>query len=276
MFLTDNKIVMRLIKRLYFPVLLVLITTSSCGPIAVKNDDNSIELEDPSIPPGTIKLTDNLYIDRVPVTNKMYDEFLDHLENYWSEKKHEKMKSYAAYGLDPDSVFQPYNGNTRQLMGATLDPKLLVHSKLDMNNYMSHPYYQWHPVIHVSKEKAELFCKWRTDMVNAVYGIRSKNEKQRVIYPIKVSYRLPSENEMIAAQNLLDKKFKLLVYQEEIYNYAGDFYKFKRIQDENHMAVYEMKEISKAGPYLPIYKSLSYYENEELNTGFRCICEVNP
>lgn len=55
-------------------------------------------------------------------------------------------------------------------------------------------------------------------------------------------YRLPSEKEMIAAQNLLDKQLKLLTYQEEIYNYAGDFYKFKRIQDDYHMAIFEMKE----------------------------------
>ena len=128
----------------------------------------------------------------------------------------------------------------------------------------------------VSQEKAELFCKWRTDMVNAVYGIRSKNENQRSQYPTKVLYRLPTEKEMIAAQNLLDKKLKLLTYQDEIYSYAGDFYKFRRIQDDYHMAIFEMRELSKNGPYLPIYKSLSYYETSELNTGFRCICEVTP
>ncbi|MEP3820853.1 MAG: hypothetical protein ABJM35_02090, partial [Nonlabens ulvanivorans] len=91
-----------------------------------------------------------------------------------------------------------------------------------------------------------------------------------------VCYRVLSEKEMIAAQNLLDKQLKLLTYQDEIYSYAGDFYKFRRIQDDYHMAVFEMKELSKNGPYLPLYKSLSYYEAKELNTGFRCICEVTP
>lgn len=256
-------------------LLIAFLTLVSCGP-KPSNNDIAIELEDTSIPPGTIKLTETLYIDRVPVTNMMYAEFLDHLENYWSEKKHEKMKTYPSFGLDADSVFQPFNGNTRMAIGATLNPKLLVHPKLDMNNYYNHPYYQWHPVVHVSQEKAKLFCKWRTDLANAVYGIRSKNAKQRSKYPTKVVYRLPSEKEMIAAQNLLDKQLKLLTYQEEIYNYAGDFYKFKRIQDDYHMAIFEMKEQSKNGPYLPLYKSLSYYEEKELNTGFRCICEVTP
>jgi len=263
------------IKTHAISILSLLILTISCGPVPNKNE-NSIAIDNPTIPPGTIKLTETLYIDRVPVTNLMYQEFLDHLENYWSEKKHEVMKSYPAFGLDADSVFEPYNGNTRLLIGSTLDPKLLVHSKLDMNNYMTHPYYQWHPVVHVSQEKAELFCKWRTDLANAVYGIRSKNENQRSKYPTKVVYRLPSENEMKAAQNLLDKQFKLLTYQDEIYSYAGDFYKFKRIQDDYHMAVFEMNELSKNGPYLPLYKSLSYYEKDELNTGFRCICDVTP
>ncbi|GAK76036.1 hypothetical protein JCM19296_1633 [Nonlabens ulvanivorans] len=266
---------MSLLKKLPLPLFILVILTISCGP-KPSNTEVAIELEDTSIPPGTIKLTDNLYIDRVPVTNLMYSEFLDHLGNYWSEKKHEKMKSYPSYGLEADSVFQPYNGSTRLMIGATLDPRLMVTPKLTLGNYTSHPYYQWHPVVHVSQEKAELFCKWRTDMVNAVYGIRSKNENQRSQYPTKVSYRLPSEKEMIAAQNLLDKQLKLLTYQDEIYSYAGDFYKFRRIQDDYHMAVFEMKELSKNGPYLPLYKSLSYYEAKELNTGFRCICEVTP
>ncbi|MGJ8684625.1 MAG: SUMF1/EgtB/PvdO family nonheme iron enzyme [Nonlabens sp.] len=256
---------------------LLIVFAVSCGPINTKSKTNiKEEIEDPSVPPGTVKLTDHLYIDRVPVTNLMYQEFLDHLEKYWSDKKHEKMKSYEKYGLDPDTVFAPYNGNIRLLMSAHIDPRLFVQPKLDMNNYMSHPYYQWHPVVHVSQEQAELFCKWRTDMVNAVYGIRSKNANQRKKYPAQVIYRLPSENEMTAAYTLLDKKLQLLTYQDEIYSYYGDFYKFKRIQDENHMAVFEMKELSKNGEYFPLNKALSYYEADELNTGFRCICEVTP
>lgn len=258
-------------------ILLILgLILNSCGPLETKSKlDQTLE-EDPSVPPGTIKLTETLYIDKVPVTNFMYDEFLDHLEKYWSDKKHEEMKSYATYGLDADSVFEPYRGNIRLLMSARLDPRLMVYNKLDMNDYRTHPYYQWHPVVSVSQEQAELYCKWRTDMVNAVYGIRSKNKRQRSEYPEKVRYRLPTEKEMIAAQNLLDPALKMLTYQDAIYTYAGDFYKFKRIQDENHMAIFEMREISKNGVYLPLRESLSYYEENELNTGFRCICEVTP
>ncbi|MBF4983297.1 SUMF1/EgtB/PvdO family nonheme iron enzyme [Nonlabens mediterrranea] len=275
MFLTAKFYLMKFLKKAPFTLYILFFITLSCGP-KPSQTEVAVELEDTSIPPGTIKLTDNLYIDRVPVTNLMYAEFLDHLGNYWSEKKHEKMKSYASYGLEADSVFQPYTGSTRLMMGATLDPKHMVTSNLTLGNYTSHPYYQWHPVVNISQEKAELFCKWRTDMVNAVYGIRSRNESQRSQYPTQVYYRLPTEKEMIAAQNLLDKKLKLLTYQDEIYSYGGDFYKFRRIQDEYHMAIFEMKELSKNGPYLPVYKSLSYYESNQLQTGFRCICEVTP
>ncbi len=256
-------------------ILSLLLIAASCGPINT-NLNLQEETEDPSVPPGTVKLTETLYIDRVPVTNMMYGEFLDHLEKYWSLKKHEEMKTYANYGLDADTVFAPYNGSTRLLMSAQVDPYLFVQPKLDVNNYMSHSYYQWHPVVHASQEQAALFCKWRTDMVNAVYGIRSRKEGQRSNYPAKVNYRLPSENEMKGAQNLLDKKLQLLTYQDDIYSYYGDFFKFKRIQDETHMAVFEMKELSKNGAYFPLYKALSYYEADELNTGFRCICEVTP
>ncbi|GAL76607.1 hypothetical protein JCM19275_1755 [Nonlabens ulvanivorans] len=127
---------MSLLKKLPLPLFILVILTISCGP-KPSNTEVAIELEDTSIPPGTIKLTDNLYIDRVPVTNLMYSEFLDHLGNYWSEKKHEKMKSYPSYGLEADSVFQPYNGSTRLMIGATLDPRLMVTPKLTLGNYTS-------------------------------------------------------------------------------------------------------------------------------------------
>ncbi len=242
-----------------------------------KNMDKYDPLEvDPSTPPGTIQLTDNLYIDKVPVTNLMYNEFLDHLENYWSLKRHEELKNLPSYGVKPDSVFIPWSGNTRLYMAMSHEnPFELINNKLNVDNYTSAPWYQWHPVVQINKEQAEMYCKWRTDVVNAVYAIRSKNARKRDRFPSKVTYRLPTVAEMKAAQYKLDREYKLLRYKEQIYGYNGDFHEFKRMQDDDQLFIFELNEYAQTGEYNPLFDyEPNVYQKSEFQNGFRCICEV--
>lgn len=256
--------------------IIISLLTSSCS-LFKPVDSSDPYIDNPSIPPGTIKLTDKLYIDRVPVTNFMYKEFLENIENYWSLEKHEKIKNFPRYGLDKDSVFTPWTGNTRLYMEAThQNPREMITRKISMGNYASSPFFQWHPVINITKKQAELYCLWRTDLANSVYAIRSKNAAARSRFPDKVKFRLPTEKEMIAAQYKLEREFKLTKYQDEIYAYTGDFTLFKRLQDEKgQMSILEMNEIGKDKVYNAMLDNkLSYYEEDELRNGFRCICEI--
>lgn len=256
--------------------LIIILFTSSCSLFKPVNSSDPYVL-DPSTPPGTIMLTEDLYIDRVPVTNLMYSEFLENIENYWSLEKHEKIKDFPRYGLEKDSVFTPWTGNTRLYMEANhQDPEEMITTKLSMGNYASSPFFQWHPVVNVSRKQAELYCLWRTDLANSVYAIKSKNAFKRSRFPYQVKFRLPTQREMIAAQNKLEREFKLTKYQDQIYAYTGDFGLFRRMQDEKgQMTILEIKEIAKDTVFNAMLdRRLSYYDQNELKTGFRCICEV--
>lgn len=259
-----------------FAALSIFFLSSSCSLFEPINAEKKVEVAD-STPPGTLMLTERLYIDRVPVTNFMYQEFLDHLENYWSLVKHEKMKDFPHYGLDKDLVFQPQSGSCELFREASLEnPQEMLTNKLNMENYSSSPLFQSHPVVNVSKKQAELFCLWRTDIVNAVYAIKSKNAWQRERFPYKVLYRLPTEREMINAQSKLESQSKLFKYQGQIYAYTGDPALFSKMQDKtDQMTIMEIKEIGKYKTYNSMLdRNLSYYNQQELKTGFRCICEV--
>lgn len=256
--------------------LTLLFITSSCSLFKPVNSSDPYTI-DPSTPPGTIRLTESLYIDRVPVTNLMYSEFLENIENYWSLEKHEKIKEFPRYGLKKDSVFIPWTGNTRLYMEANhQDPEEMITTKLSMGNYASSPFFQWHPVVNISREQAELYCLWRTDLANSVYAIKSKNASRRSRFPYQVKFRLPTEREMIAAQNKLEREYKLTKYQDQIYAYTGDFGLFRRMQDnKGQMTILEIKEIAQDTTYNAMLdRRLSYYDQNELKTGFRCICEI--
>nr|WP_240961765.1 SUMF1/EgtB/PvdO family nonheme iron enzyme [Nonlabens sp. Ci31] len=264
------------ITKYSFVAISILFLSSSCSLFQPINAKKKVEVAD-STPPGTLMLTEILYIDRVPVTNSMYQEFLNHLENYWSLSKHEKMKELPHYGLDEDVVFEPQTGSRELFREASLqNPQEMLTNKLSMENYYTSPFFQSHPVVNVSKKQAELFCLWRTDIVNAVYAIKSNSASQRARFPYKVLYRLPTEPEMIRAQNKLDREFKLFKYQNQIYAYTGNFDLFSKMQDNTgQMTIMEIKEIGKNKTYNSMLdRNLSYYNQQELKTGFRCICEV--
>jgi formylglycine-generating enzyme required for sulfatase activity len=262
--------------RIVFSVIAISILMTSCGTSESIDTATGNSITSPSVPPGTTQVDDSLFVDRVPVTNLMYNEFLDNLENYWSMKKHDKMQFYPRYNLSKDTVFQPWTGNTRLLMEASYqDPKAVVARGLKMGNYSSNPSYSYHPAINVSKFQAELFCFWRTDLANAVYAIRSKNKKKRDQYPYKVKYRLPTVAEMVAIENRMREKEQLLYYQDAIFSTAAGAYTFKSLQEEGDMVVLEMKEIAQDQVYNPLFNTpLQYYQPQELKTGFRCVCEI--
>lgn len=261
----------------WFFILLILATINSCA-IATSTSLPQVQNKDKNNPPGTTRITDNLYIDRIPVTNAMYNEFLESLLNTWSLVKSEKMKSYPKYDLDKDIVFESFNGsgllyNDSKYVN-TFD---MISTKLDLEHYVSLPIYSYHPAITMTEEKAALFCKWRTDITNAVYAIKSRNASQRSKYPSSVLYRLPTKNEMEQAQKQLLKEKRFLVFQEQIYNYEGQLDLFKNMQETPALTVYEMLEVASDGVYNPMFnRPMRSYNDESMQTGFRCICEVNP
>ncbi|WP_055412329.1 SUMF1/EgtB/PvdO family nonheme iron enzyme [Nonlabens sp. YIK11] len=267
---------MKFFQSRIFLLIIFCFVLLSCNSPKKSLTPEALEVNAIDVPPGTLKVNDTLYVDRVPVTNLMYNEFLDNLENYWSMKKHERMQFYPRYDLSQDTVFQPWTGNTRLYMEATYEnPKELVNKQLKLGEYSKNPRYAYHPVIGISKFQAELFCLWRSDLSNAVYAIRSKSEKKRAKFPYKVNYRLPKQKEMLQIENQLSSRDRIRYYQDDMFSAMASTLTFKELQENGNLMILELKEIGQDGTYLPLFNQpLQYYDRAELKTGFRCVCEV--
>lgn len=269
-----NQLPLRALQLLSLPFLLIAASCATQAHVTVKG----LEVNTNSVPPATIKLSATLYLDRVPVTNVMYEEFLEQLQNSWSKKKSEKMLSYPRYGLDKDLVFERFNGSYFQYREAQYtDLDQMISNKLNLDNYIHLPIYRFQPAVTMNEAKAALFCKWRTDITNAVYAIKSKNASQRAKYPTKVVYRLPTKEEMVQAQNKLIRMKQFQLFQEQVLSFEGNVAQYREIQDSGFMTVYEIKEVAADGIHNPLFnRTLKSYKESEMQTRFRCICEVTP
>jgi hypothetical protein len=96
------------------------------------------------IPPGTIQVNSNLFLDQTEVSNFSYLEF------YWFTKR--------LYG-DSSEEFKTIVPN--EYVWIDLGEKYYPL----VNWYFMHPTYRNHPLVGITKEQAEKFCKWRTDRV---------------------------------------------------------------------------------------------------------------
>lgn len=95
-------------------------------------------------PPGTIKISNNLYFDKTEITNISYMEFM-----FWTNEK--------------------FGANSNEFLSILLDTT--VWSKLNIGYasfdtfYLRHPACRDFPVVGVSYGQARVYSKWRSDRV---------------------------------------------------------------------------------------------------------------
>ena len=161
------------------------------------------------IPPGTIKINDSLFIDKTPISNLSYAEFEKSISMGWNLQTKDSIKKMPNYGIDLKNLnefpgtnvdYTFYNSIKRNRID-TINDKVI--------NYSYHPKYSSNPVLNISKENAELFCLWRTDMVDLAIASKSKTINERNDFPNKVTYRLPTNQELMVAEAYFKNK-KLL------------------------------------------------------------------
>ncbi|CAN5618104.1 hypothetical protein BH10BAC2_BH10BAC2_45300 [soil metagenome] len=174
-------------------------------------------------PPGTIHLKDNLYIDKIPVSNNSYKEFLYSIEQFWSEKTHANIADLPMYGLqftetgEEDNMRVSFTNKNGSFVFDTSNlqpdesfyqrmkiPDYLVvdlATNLTMEYYSKAMAYKNNPVVYVTHEQAEMFCKWRSDMVMLHYSVASGGKGERKKYYSKITYRLMTEDEWKYAYN---------------------------------------------------------------------------
>ena len=115
------------------------------------------------IPMDTTKRTHAFYIKRTEVSNLEYRTFLFDLLIQNRKEKFLKAKPDQAMWVKeyPNAFNQPMQ-----------------------DNYFSHPAYNDYPVVAISREGAELFCKWMTEELNVMFNLNLVN-----------NFRLPSSDE---------------------------------------------------------------------------------
>jgi formylglycine-generating enzyme required for sulfatase activity len=123
------------------------------------------------IPPGTVHLYDNIFIDKTELANIHWLEFLHYLKT--------------------DSTLQVINA-------AIPDTTIFIKNAKDSVNYklyLTHPSFRYSPVVNLSYQQAVNYGQWRSEAVEMNvnefplgFGLRA-NER------IKVNYRLPTEKE---------------------------------------------------------------------------------
>jgi len=220
-------------------------------------------------PPGTIKLNDSLFIDVAPVDNLMYLEFVKSLKNFWSLDVHKKLKGLNSYGLDIKLIEKNFNSKLTVFnLDELIKEDSTIASITKNNKYFNHPKYSLYPVVNISKNDAELYCKWRTDMVMLNWAIKSKDQSERSEYPNKIKYRLPTVSEynnVVKLFGFLKNKLKDDDIQIKPFRnkYKKKYKKAMFLKD--NISEYSLDS-------LPV--GFTNFKSKNNDTGFRCVCEI--
>ena len=227
----------------------------------------------PYTPPGTMKISSNIFFDATELNNISWQEYM-----YWNEIKFGKSSlQYLATLPDSNVWANPSN-----------------------SFYLKHPEYRNYPVVGISWQQANQFCAWRSDRVMEQITI-NKIAHPNKEHPSQIEYRLPSirEWEQVAEIGYSEKTIKTIakkhsscttgnfksetdsdvthttspVYQywpneNEIYNLRG-----------NVAEMTNEKGIAKGGSWNQLEKDVNIHKNFKYSQpenwiGFRCICEI--
>ena len=264
-------------------------------------------------PPGTIKLSETVYIDDYPISNIEYVEFLSSLSVYWSLETSDSLASLKPYGLAgrnyvsygnyltsttgtdkrhkkvPYNIFEaPFYGMPDSILYKNMMLKdTTFYDGVDMETYLYHPAYRRYPVLNVSPAQAAMFCKWRTDLVQIMYAVTHEDSLEHLEHAKMIKYRLPKKEEWIEAMERADLNFsapKDSAYQGgepvvDVYYYYNKKDTFQFYTLPNYLS-----ELVEGDQYINYnwtdslqtldIKTVRPFESVSPGIGFRCACDV--
>ena len=205
------------------------------------------------IPPGTIKINDSLFIDKSPVTNMMFNEYLlmrTRVEN-------QGYSTFSEFAKDATERNEPIKNE------AQLYPSFsLIHFYSNQEDLKHRPYvmnykYRHHPILNVTKKQASDFCKWRTEMVTYLWNTQKYTSN---ILSDKISYRLATKNELTHAYTFFSNSNSVMVFEKSIF-------KIKEQKDTEEFLIFPITEVTLSDQLFTNDSNYKYM-------GFRCVCEI--
>jgi formylglycine-generating enzyme required for sulfatase activity len=261
--------------RIILPFTLILTLFAFTSPSSIFSDKIIA-------PPGTVQLSENLFMDECEISNKAWKEFT----------------YYLLYVKNDSALYR------QMLPDTTVWKTQLFNNSVFIDYYFRHPDYNGYPVVGVSYEQVKAFCEWRTERVNELLERTAKAPFKKVLY------RLPTEKEWeLAAAGKLELDKYPFGYEKTEYRSRGTTYNtfnclYQHIDpdgnqvtnvipvfssESNRYGIFNMignvsemvaeKGIGKGGNF-NLYvddckvKNQQQYTSPQCWLGFRCICEI--
>jgi len=249
-----------MIKKIY--IIILLIVTLTLTSFCIKKTPYHIA----RIPPGTVKIGSNLFIDKTEITNFSWLEYM-----YWMER---------VYGKESDK----YNACLPN-KNIWLKEDSCLSSYFDY--YLEHPSYRNFPVVGITQEQALKFCKWRSDRVFEILMIENKimqhtpNQNENHYFSIESyfdgtflgkkpdlnfkyvpSYRLPTEEEWKKGKAFFDN------YNEENLKNCKKKYCNYHINKDSLEIVYNIIPCIGDSLLKEPFRSTKCYKNENIGFDF--------
>ncbi len=242
-------------------------------------------------PPGTIYLSDSLYIDAQPIRVADYLEFLTHIRRSYTPKLHDSIAKLPIYNLAPEVAYHLYDSLPmdtifyNKMLTRTWEVLSSDRKIYNIDYHLTSSRYYNYPVVNVNYYQIFEFCRWRTDMVKLHYAVISKTLKQRKKYPINFVYRQVKRTEWEKAVALyFDDVVKLSdnINGIKVYNAAAAYHKERKRKfyyDSENAAEYLDGGIVTTGfnwrdKYGIGDVRYVYFQKPVDWIGFRCICEI--
>ncbi len=277
-----NVVILNVIRLKYFLIVVLAVLFLANKP-AFKNS-----------PPGTIPLTDSLFIDKFPVKVRDYIEFLNSLRYFYNDQLSDSLKKLPKYGLTPadiDGLTQHFHGDSllhQRMLTRTWVTYSNDERRYDVDFHLKSTKFLDYPIVNITFEQMRYYCKWRTDMVMLHYATSCKTEKQRQKFPMNFKYRMVKRKEW---ELTISKYFHEIQRPENQKNNAERpnnmirpyYYSKKRsfyydVDNaaetlDNAVVTFNFKWNSSVR-----IGNISYFKFEEPMDwiSFRCICEILP
>ena len=196
-------------------------------------------------PPGTVRLTGNIYVDQSEIRNIDWREYIYWLKSVFGEKSPQYRNS-----LPDSNIWSELYKNPSQNL--TENEGFPIKSKK----------YDDFPIVGITYNQAVEYCIWRTKIV-------SHQAKWQ-----KISYRLPSEAEFKEALALERKSKKNYVDSLKIYK-SPDKIKGKYILHlcDNVSEILNEQGKAMGGNFTDTSCAIKYFTTPQKWLGFRCIAE---